>query len=135
MDTTTAILRIILGGTLDRHPGLRMILAHAGSLLPQLAGRLDLEYARGTITPSLAEGRRPTDYIRMLYTDTVAGYAQALRAAVELFGPRIMLGSDYPFWDHDVALRLVREADFDDDVTARITGRNAMELFGLRYSD
>jgi aminocarboxymuconate-semialdehyde decarboxylase len=132
MDTTTAVLRVILGGTFDRHPGLKLILAHAGSLLPQIAGRLDLEYDRGTVMLSLADGRHPTDYIGMLYTDTVAGSPSALQAAVGLFShDRVLLGSDYPFWDHELALRIVRQADLGEDLTSRITGLNAIELFAL----
>ena len=45
-DTTTAILRLLLGGLFSRYPGLKIVVGHAGSLLPQLAGRLDLQ-ARG----------------------------------------------------------------------------------------
>jgi aminocarboxymuconate-semialdehyde decarboxylase len=135
MDTTTAILRLIFCGTFDRHPELRLILGHAGSLLPQLAGRIDLEYERGTISRTLAEGRYPTDYMKLLYTDTVAGSATALRAGVELLGPdRVMLGSDYPFWSHDLALGIVRDAAFDAETIARITGRNAVGLFGLPHA-
>ena len=40
-ETTTAIARLILGGVLDRHPRLRLLVAHAGAALPALAGRLD----------------------------------------------------------------------------------------------
>lgn len=36
-----AISRLILAGVLDRYPGLKLLLAHAGGTLPFLAGRLD----------------------------------------------------------------------------------------------
>lgn len=40
-ETTVAISRLILAGMLDRYPGLKLLLAHAGGTLPFLAGRLD----------------------------------------------------------------------------------------------
>ncbi|EGO02164.1 hypothetical protein SERLA73DRAFT_13283, partial [Serpula lacrymans var. lacrymans S7.3] len=39
-ETTIAITRLILAGTLDRHPSLRILLAHSGGALPQLSSRL-----------------------------------------------------------------------------------------------
>ncbi|OSX59150.1 hypothetical protein POSPLADRAFT_1108690, partial [Postia placenta MAD-698-R-SB12] len=39
-ETTIAVTRLILAGVLDRHPGLRVLLAHSGGALPQLSARL-----------------------------------------------------------------------------------------------
>ncbi|KDQ17334.1 hypothetical protein BOTBODRAFT_156094 [Botryobasidium botryosum FD-172 SS1] len=39
-ETTTAITRLILAGVLDRHPSLKLLLAHSGGTLPQLSSRL-----------------------------------------------------------------------------------------------
>ena len=40
-ETTVATSRLILSGAFDRHPKLRLLLAHSGGTLPFLAGRLD----------------------------------------------------------------------------------------------
>src|SRR5215467_12130589 len=85
-DTTTAILRMIFAGTFERHPGLQIILAHAGSLLPLLMGRVDREYARNALPCTLPDGRQPADYLRSLHTDTIAGSPGALKLAIELLG-------------------------------------------------
>ena len=109
-DTTTAILRMIFAGTFERHPGLKMILAHAGSLLPLLMGRLDREYARNALPCPLPRGRRPSDYLRRLHTDTIAGSPRALELAIELLGAdRVCFGSDYPFGSQQQALDLLLE--------------------------
>ena len=82
---------------LERHPRLRLILAHSGGTLPFLAGRLDActrvdENARRNL-------RKPfSEYLRMMYYDGVAYHAPAVRCALDLVGPeRIMFGTDHPF--------------------------------------
>jgi len=132
-DTTTAIFRMIFAGTFERHPGLKVIVAHAGSLLPLLMGRLDREYARGALPRKLPEGRRPSDYLRSLYTDTVAGSPGALKLAIELLGTdRVCFGSDYPFGDQEQILNLVLAAGLPDEVVSAVCGKNAAALFGLK---
>jgi aminocarboxymuconate-semialdehyde decarboxylase len=39
-ETTLAVTRLILSGTYDRHPGLKILLAHSGGALGQLSSRL-----------------------------------------------------------------------------------------------
>ena len=132
-DTTTAILRMVFAGTFDRHPRLNVILAHAGSLLPLLAGRVDREYARKALPRALPEGRRPSDYVRGLYTDTIAGSPSALALAVELLGAdRVCFGSDYPFGNQQEALDLVTATSLPDETISAIRGENAAELFDLK---
>jgi aminocarboxymuconate-semialdehyde decarboxylase len=132
-DTTTAILRMVFAGTFERHPGLKMIVAHAGSLLPLLMGRADREYARDALPCALPEGRRPSDYLRRLHTDTIAGSPGALKLAIELFGAdRVCLGSDYPFGSQQAALDLVLAASLPDDAVSAVCGENAAELFSLK---
>jgi predicted TIM-barrel fold metal-dependent hydrolase len=132
-DTTTAILRMMFAGTFDRHPSLKMILAHAGSLLPLLMGRVDREYARNALPCALPEGRRPRDYLHRLYTDTIAGSPRALELAIELFGAdRVCFGSDYPFGNQQNALDLVLAASLPDETVSAICWENAAELFDLK---
>jgi aminocarboxymuconate-semialdehyde decarboxylase len=131
-DTTTAILRMIFAGTLERHAGLKIILAHAGSLLPLLTGRIDREYARNALPCALPDGRQPGDYVRRLYTDTIAGSPRALELAVELLGAdRVCFGSDYPFGNQKEALDLVKATSLPAEVVSAICGQNATELFAL----
>ncbi len=40
METTIAAADLVMGGTLERHPGLRILLAHAGGAIVALRGRL-----------------------------------------------------------------------------------------------
>ena len=132
-DTTTAILRLLLSGLLDRLPDLKIIVAHSGSLLPQLAGRLDLEQERGAIVGrGINRGLLSRDYLGLLYTDSVAGSLSPLTAALELFGgDHVMFGTDFPFWEPAKGISLLEELSVGAEELERIRGRNAIELFHL----
>jgi aminocarboxymuconate-semialdehyde decarboxylase len=132
-DTTTAVLRMMFAGTMDRHPTLRILLAHAGSLLPLLAGRIEREHARGALPVALPAERRPADYLRRLYTDTIAGSPKALELAIDLVGAdHVCFGSDFPFNNQAQALDLaLSAAGGDDNLRTAVCGRNACALFDL----
>jgi aminocarboxymuconate-semialdehyde decarboxylase len=131
VDTTTAALRLVLDGLYERHPDFKLVLAHSGSLLPQLVGRVDYEAARapgGTGKLSVA----PSEALARLYTDCVCVWPPALRSTLEFLGPeRIMFGSDYPFWDPARSLDALEQAGFPETVLEAIRSGNARQLFGL----
>jgi aminocarboxymuconate-semialdehyde decarboxylase len=130
-DTTTAALRLVLDGLFERHPDFRLVLAHAGSLLPQLAGRIDYEAARH------ANGRGalsvdPSEHLRLIHTDSVCVWPPALRSTLELLGPeRVMFGSDYPFWNPDRSFATLGAAGLDSKTVTAIREVNARRLFRL----
>jgi aminocarboxymuconate-semialdehyde decarboxylase len=95
-ETTVAALSLFFGGVFDRHPGLVVLLAHAGGSLPVLAGRAVHACRAGAAT------RRPVDAVEEIlgcfYYDTVLHDPAALAYAVSRLGPdRMVLGTDYPF--------------------------------------
>jgi aminocarboxymuconate-semialdehyde decarboxylase len=66
-ETTLAIAHLVLGGVVERHPGLRICAVHAGGYLPFAAGRLDRGHRA---TPELVGAgltRAPSEYLRSLY--------------------------------------------------------------------
>jgi aminocarboxymuconate-semialdehyde decarboxylase len=129
-ETTVATLRLIYDGLYDRHPDLKLILGHTGSLLPQLAGRIDYEGGRlgagaGLRTPTL-------DALRLLYTDTISVWPPALRSALDLFGPEhVLYGSDAPFWDPKRTSASLDELDLEPAVAEAIYHGNSARLFRL----
>jgi predicted TIM-barrel fold metal-dependent hydrolase len=130
-DTTTAALRLVLDGLYERHPDFRLVLAHAGSLLPQLAGRIDYEAARHANGRGALSGD-PSEQLRLIHTDSVCVWPPALRSTLELLGPeRIMFGSDYPFWDPDRGFATLEAAGLDAETTTAIREANARRLFRL----
>ncbi|TDL29213.1 amidohydrolase 2 [Rickenella mellea] len=76
-ETTIATTRLILSGALDRHPTLRVLLAHSGGVLPQLSSRLASCIAHDpVVTSRLKHDARY--YLGELYFDAVAYGAEEL---------------------------------------------------------
>jgi len=130
-DTSTAALRLILGGLFARHPAFKLYLCHIGSILPYVLGRLDYEAARYDGAMGALEVP-PSEHVRLLYTDSVCVWPPGLRLALEVFGPdRVMFGSDEPFWATDRALDTVGRVDLSEQDSAQLYSGAAARLFGL----
>ena len=129
-DTTTCALRLILDGVYDRHPELKLILCHAGSLLPQLIGRIDYQFEL-LVTGSEAK-HAPSESIRLLHTDAVCAWPPALANALAFFGDsRVMLGTDDPFWEPQRTLDCLEALPLSSEQTVAICEANARRVFNL----
>lgn len=96
LDTALCASRLILSGTLDRVPELKVMLAHGGGYLPYQAGRL----AHGNaVRPELGLcARLPTDYLTRFFYDTIVFDPAALRFLIDKVGAdHVLYGSDEPF--------------------------------------
>ncbi|MBM4276526.1 MAG: hypothetical protein FJ130_01420 [Deltaproteobacteria bacterium] len=95
-DTTQAVWRLILGGVIDRFPGLKIVTHHLGAMLPYFVTRIEKNvstFLRDRISRPISE------YWKNLYGDTAMdGTVAALPCGYAFFGPeRMMFGTDYPF--------------------------------------
>lgn len=94
-----ALLRMVCGGVLERHPGLRVICPHLGGPIPFFLPRLEahLRPRSGlTLKPPQPLGH----YLRLALYDTVSRHPPALRCACETMGmDRLVLGTDFPYED------------------------------------
>ena len=132
VDTSFALLRLILGGVLERHPRLKVVMPHVGGVLPYMMGRIEHQ------TEVMGRGREhikqaPSAYMRRIFLDIVSPSAQALRYAYEFSGPEhLVFGTDHPWVDPQLFVALVEEMDIPDSEKTQIFGGNAAELFGLR---
>jgi len=134
VDSTTAVLRLVLDGVFERHPELKLYLTHAGALLPQLAGRIDYEASRAPGGMG-ALSAPPSEQLARLYTDAVCAWVPALRSALELVGRnRVMFGSDYPFWAPARTVETLEAAELAPQLRADIASGNAARLFGVAAS-
>ena len=119
LETTIAIERLICAGTLDRHPGLQVVLVHAGGYFPWQAGRL--RHAR-TVRPELSDAPRdPWSYLGQVLFDTITHDVDALRFLVGKGGRREPRAGDRPAVRHGHpgpagrAARGLRRGDRDPD--------------------
>jgi predicted TIM-barrel fold metal-dependent hydrolase len=107
-DTAVYMARLVFSGVLERHPTLKLLIHHGGSMVPHFAGRVGPGWDQlGSRTPEAHREdvahypltRRPLDYFRMFYADTAMfGAANAVRCAIDFFGlDRVLFASDSPF--------------------------------------
>ena len=59
LETTITAAHMVMAGVLERHPGLRVVLAHGGGALPALRGRLRHAHGRSSRRPARGCARTP----------------------------------------------------------------------------
>ena len=132
LETTIALSRLIFSGLLDRHPGVRVLAAHGGGYLPTYLGRS--EHANAVRPEAQTMARRPSDYLRDMYFDTVVHDGVALRHLVNIVGlSQVMVGTDYPYdMGHFSPHQLVAAMPNSNRAECEaILGGNARKLFRL----
>lgn len=138
-DSTRAVTNLILSGTLARNPSIRLIVPHAGAMLPVLAERI-VAVASGLRFDSSSRRDEILEILRSLYYD-LAGFPlpTMLRALTDISEPtRILYGSDWPFTPQHAAMRLSDDLDATDLIDrnwrAQIYRDNALDLLP-RFKD
>lgn len=139
-ETSVAVARLIFAGILERHPNLKLVLAHGGGVLPYLIGRLDLGYSapRYEANPACRANisRPPSHYLRQLYFDTSVLSAKALSFLIEQMGAdSVLFGSDFPYeiGDADGAIALAALEAMNEPRPDAILFGNAKSLLGKRF--
>jgi predicted TIM-barrel fold metal-dependent hydrolase len=136
LDTTIALSHLIFEGTLDRFPGLKVIAAHGGGYLPSYADRSDHACMVGPkgCNPDIKLKKKPTEYLKQIYFDSLVFTPEALRHLVAQVGAsQVLLGSDYPFpWELKPVDHVFASTSLSDDEKAGILGHTATRLFNLK---
>jgi aminocarboxymuconate-semialdehyde decarboxylase len=127
-ENAVALSHLIFGGVLDRHPGLKIVAAHAGGYLPTVIGRSDHAWHARPDAHSCTEP--PSSYLRRLWFDSLTHSPDQLQALVAAAGPtQVVLGSDYPFdMGSEDPVGAARDAGLDDDVLDGLLGGTAAGL-------
>jgi aminocarboxymuconate-semialdehyde decarboxylase len=113
-ETTTAMVRLVLSGVMERYPELKIITHHCGGMVPYMVNRITGFVEAGEIFGSRkgpGNLRKPVaDYLKMFYADTaIYGYTPGLMCGYALFGAQhLLFGTDMPF-DSQFGLRYTRE--------------------------
>jgi aminocarboxymuconate-semialdehyde decarboxylase len=133
LETAITASHMVMAGVMERHPAMRVLLAHGGGALMAVRGRL--RHAHGFQPQARSRLREsPDDSIRRFYFDTLTHDEGLLRGLIDYAGPdRVLLGSDYPFDMGDRRqVEAVRALGLQADVEAAILGGNATRLLALR---
>ena len=130
--TTMMVERMILKGMFEKYPNLRLCLSHGGGLLAFNIWRLDHSYS---LRPELKKTvpRKPSEYLKKLYFDTIVHSIAALQYLVEVVGAeRVVVGTVYPMAMGDFgSVRKVKDLKLADAERELILSGNAARALNL----
>jgi len=130
-DTTLAVAKMIFGGFFDRFPNLKLIASHGGGMLPYLVGRFEMG-DRVEFDHLREIKRKPTDYLRHIYYDSITYDLKPLRYLIDVVGlSQVMLGTDWPHRVHEADAAVSRLDALADSDRRAIAGENARRVFGI----
>jgi predicted TIM-barrel fold metal-dependent hydrolase len=135
LDTTICLSHLIFDGTLDKFPKLKFCSAHGGGYLPSYAPRSDNACRVGPemCNPEIKLKKRPTEYLRDMYFDTLVFTSEALRhLAAEVGTSRLVIGTDHPIpWHQNPVDHIMNTPGFTDDERMDMLGRTAAKLLKI----
>ena len=137
-DTTQAAWRLILSGTIDRFPELKIVLHHYGAMLPFFSRRIE-QNIRISLKDRLKEGKDIKEYWKNFYGDTALdGAVASYPVGYAFFGAdRTVYGTDYPFGMEDGEdfyrenLAGVKAMNLPKEEMEKVMGGNAKRLLKI----
>ena len=130
-ETAIHILRLILSGTLERYPRLRLIIGHMGEMLPVMMARIDL-------TVPLAQTKLPRTVSQTLrdqvYITTSGIFTRPpLEAALATFGlDNLLFSVDYPYAPNAPGREFLAGLQLPPADIAKLAYANADQLLRLK---
>ena len=131
VDTSYAMLRLILSGIMERHPQLTVVHPHCGGVLPYVMGRVIEQTevkrrGRDNITQS------PRETYKRVYFDLVSPDDLAVEFIYRFAGAdKLLFGSDHPWVSIDAIMRHVQALECSEEEMAQILGDNARKVFRI----
>ena len=130
-ETAIHILRLVVSGTLDRHPRLKLIIGHMGEMLPMMLARADEVFALdiGHLKRSVSR----TAFDQVWITTSGLFTEPPFIAALETFGiDRIMFSVDYPYAPNANGRAFLDRLSISPADMAKLTHGNADALLNLK---
>jgi len=131
-ETAIHVLRLIISGTFDKYPKLKLIIGHMGEMLPMMMARCDNMFRpnengvnQRTISQTLKD---------QVYITTSGLFTQPpLKIAIETFGiDNIMFSVDYPFSTNAQGKAFLDAIDLPLEDKEKIAYLNADRILGLK---
>ena len=134
IDVSITLMRLILKGTFDRNPNLKMLVGHLGEIFPFILKRMT---ARGSIykRPPAVNKEIPAHYFaKNIWFTTSGQYShESFRCTHEIMGiEHMLIGSDYPYEFPEEGYEFERELVLSQIDREKLYYRNAEEFFGIK---
>jgi hypothetical protein len=130
-ETAIHLLRLVLAGTLDKHPRLKLIVGHMGEMLPMMMARIDEVFVH-----DVGHLQRPiTGAIHDQVWLTTSGIFDQppFIAALQTFGiDRLLFSVDYPFAPNAAGRKFLDNVALAPADMAKLTHANADALLKLK---
>ena len=130
-ETAIHTLRLIVAGTLDKYPGLKLIIGHMGEMLPMMAARCDNMFKPNTTglnQRSISQTLRDQVYITTSGIFTLP----PLMAAIAVFGiDRVLFSVDYPYSPNEIGTKYLQSLPLAPADVEKIAHGNADRLLKL----
>jgi len=131
VDRTLAWAALIYGGVMDRHPNLKICLAHAGGYVPYALDRIDTGWEVWPDSRGKSESK-PSTYVDRFYYDTVTFTDRNLRFMLDVLGSEnVVFGTDWPapMQVYDAVERLKGSEVLEENERDDLLWRTAARIF------
>jgi len=134
LETTIALSHLIFEGTLDQFPGLKICAAHGGGYLPSYMNRSDAVQTTFPQRQTKTLKKRPTEYVKQMYYDSIVFTGEALRHLAAEAGPgQVVMGTDYPFpWTSTSVDHILNTPGLSEADKIAMLGGTAAKLLGIQ---
>jgi predicted TIM-barrel fold metal-dependent hydrolase len=102
-ETSSAMVRLVLSGVLEKYPNLKFITHHGGAMIPFLNRRVAsfIDFSATRLKNGIVDkiSRPPMDYFKLFYADTaIYGNTAGLMCSYDFFGAgHLLFGTDMPY--------------------------------------
>jgi len=131
-DVMKTVVRLIMDGTFDRHPNLKIIIGHLGEYMPFVLDRLDNRLS--CIPEPAIKMKHPVSYYvkngNILVTTSGNTSDEAFECVMKVFGiDKIMFGSDFGYESFSDQVDFVQNLDISQEEKNLVFGGNFERIF------
>ena len=130
-ETAIHVLRLVLAGTLDKHPKLKIIIGHMGEMLPVMLARADKVFAL-----DIGHLKRPISQaiLEQVWITTSGIFTEPpFLATLQTFGiDRILFSVDYPYAPNEQGREFLDTVSLSPADMAKLAHGNADALLKLK---
>jgi uncharacterized protein len=130
-ETAIHLLRLVLAGTLDKHPKLKIIIGHMGEMLPVMLARADAVFALDVDHLQRPISRAILDQV-WITTSGIFTEPPLLAAQMTFGMDRIMFSVDYPYAPNVAGRRFLNSISLAPADMAKLTHGTADALLKLK---